>query len=131
MCIRDSTQASSAGLPALGAHIRAGKLRAIAVGTQQRISLLPDVPTVAEMGFKDFETSQWYGILVPAGTPPEVVKKIQEESYKALKSSAVTERFATDNAVGGGGSSADFAAFIKREQKIWSDIVKRAGIKAD
>jgi tripartite-type tricarboxylate transporter receptor subunit TctC len=125
------TQASSAGLPALGAHIRAGKLRAIAVGTQQRISLLPDVPTVAEMGFKDFETSQWYGILVPAGTPPEVVKKIQEESYKALKSSAVTERFATDNAVGGGGSSADFAAFIKREQKIWSDIVKRAGIKAD
>lgn len=125
------TQASSAGLPALGAHIRAGKLRAIAVGTQQRISLLPDVPTVAEMGFKDFETSQWYGILVPAGTPPEVVKKIQEESYKALKSSAVTERFATDSAVGGGGSSADFAAFIKREQKIWSDIVKRAGIKAD
>ena len=125
------TQASSAGLPALGAHIRAGKLRAIAVGTQQRISGLPDVPTVAEMGFKDFETSQWYGILVPAGTPPEVVKKIQEESYKALKSSAVTERFATDNAVGGGGPSADFAAFIKREQAIWSDIVKRAGIKAD
>jgi tripartite-type tricarboxylate transporter receptor subunit TctC len=125
------TQASSAGLPALGAHIRAGKLRAIAVGTQQRISGLPDVPTVAEMGFKDFETSQWYGILVPVGTPPEVVKKIQEESYKALKSSAVTERFATDNAVGGGGPSADFAAFIKREQAIWSDIVKRAGIKAD
>ena len=125
------TQASSAGLPALGAHIRSGKLRAIAVGTQQRISGLPDVPTVAEMGFKDFETSQWYGILVPAGTPPEVVKKIQEESYKALKSSAVTERFATDNAVGGGGPSADFAAFIKREQAIWSDIVKRAGIKAD
>jgi tripartite-type tricarboxylate transporter receptor subunit TctC len=125
------TQASSAGLPALGAHIRAGKLRAIAVGTQQRISALPDVPTVAEMGFKDFETSQWYGILVPAGTPPEVVKKIQEESYKALKSSAVTERFATDNAIGGGGPSADFAAFIKREQAIWSDIVKRAGIKAD
>jgi tripartite-type tricarboxylate transporter receptor subunit TctC len=68
---------------------------------------------------------------VPAGTPPEVVKKIQEESYKALKSSAVTERFATDNAIGGGGPSADFAAFIKREQAIWSDIVKRAGIKAD
>jgi tripartite-type tricarboxylate transporter receptor subunit TctC len=125
------TQASSAGLPALGAHIRAGKLRAIAVGTQQRIAALPDVPTVAEMGFKDFETSQWYGILAPAGTPPEVLKKIQEESYKALKSSAVTERFATDNAVGGGGPAVEFAAFIKREQGIWSDIVKRAGIKAD
>ncbi len=125
------TQASSAGLPALGAHIRSGKLRAIAVGTQQRISALPDVPTVAEMGFKEFETSQWYGILVPAGTPADVVKKIQEESLKALKSSAVTERFATDSAVGGGGPSNEFAAFIGREQKIWSDIVKRAGIKAD
>jgi tripartite-type tricarboxylate transporter receptor subunit TctC len=125
------TQASSAGMPALAAHIRAGKLRAIAVGTQQRISSLPDVPTVAEMGYKDFETSQWYGILAPAGTPPEVVKKLQEESLKALKSSAVTERFATDNAVGGGGPSSEFAAFIAREQKIWKEIVKQAQIKAD
>src|SRR5512140_60668 len=125
------TQASSAGMPALGAHIRAGKLRAIAVGTTQRIPAMPDVPTVAEMGYRGFETSQWYGILAPAGTPTDVVKKIQEESFKALKSSAVTERFATDNAVGGGGSSAEFAAFIRREQTIWSDIVKRAQIKAD
>ncbi|MFY9185668.1 MAG: tripartite tricarboxylate transporter substrate binding protein [Limnohabitans sp.] len=125
------THASSAGMPALGAHIRSGKLRAIAVGTQQRIAAMPDVPTVAELGFKDFETSQWYGIHVPAGTPPEIVKRLQEESLKALKSSAVTERFATDNAVGGGGPSSEYAAFIKNEQRIWSDIVKRAGIKPD
>jgi tripartite-type tricarboxylate transporter receptor subunit TctC len=125
------TQASSAGMPALGAHIRGGKLRAIAVGTHERIAALPDVPTVHEMGYKDFETSQWYGILAPAGTPPDVVKRIQEESFKALRSSAVTERFATDNAVGGGGSSQEFAAFIGREQTIWKDIVKRAQIKAD
>ncbi|MFO1245896.1 MAG: tripartite tricarboxylate transporter substrate binding protein [Ramlibacter sp.] len=125
------TQASSAGMPALGAHIRAGKLRAIAVGTAQRIPALPDVPTVQEMGFKDFETSQWYGIHVPAGTPADVIKRLQEESFKALKSSSVTERFATDNAVGGGGPTAEYAAFIAREQKIWSDIVKRASIKAD
>ncbi len=125
------TQASSAGMPALGTHIRSGKLRPIAVGTQQGIAAMPDVPTVAELGFKDFETSQWYGIHVPAGTPPEIVKRLQEESLKALKSSAVTERFATDNAVGGGGPSSEFAAFIKNEQRIWSDIVKRAGIKPD
>ena len=125
------TQASSAGMPALGAHIRSGKLRPIAVGTHQRISALPDVPTVQEMGYKDFETSQWYGILAPAGTPPDIVRRLQEESYKALRSSAVTERFATDNAVGGGGPPAEFAAYIKREQQIWSDIVKRAQIKAD
>jgi tripartite-type tricarboxylate transporter receptor subunit TctC len=125
------TQASSAGMPALGAHIRAGKLRPIAVGTQQRIAALPDVPTVAELGFKNFETSQWYGMHVPAGTPPEIVKRLQEECLKALKSSAVTERFATDNAVGGGGPSADYAKFIAGEQAVWSDIVKRASIKAD
>ena len=124
-------QAASAGMPALGAHIRSGKLRAIAVGTHQRIAALPEVPTVEEMGYKGFETSQWYGIHVPAGTPPEIIKHLQEESLKALKSSAVTQRFATDSAVGGGGSSADYAKFVASEQKIWSDIVKRASIKAD
>ncbi len=125
------TQASSAGLPALIPHIKSGKLRAIAVGTAQRLAQLPEVPTVAEMGFKDFETSQWYGILAPAGTPREIVKKLQEESLKALKSSAVTERFAADSAVGGGGTPEEFAAFIAQQQKVWSDIVKRAGIKPD
>lgn len=125
------TQASSAGMPALGAHIRSGKLRAIAVGTQQRIPAMPDVPTVAEMGFKNFETSQWYGIHVPAGTPPEIVKRLQEESYKALRSSAVTERFATDNAVGGGGPAAEYAEFVRKEQAIWKEIVQKAGIKPD
>jgi tripartite-type tricarboxylate transporter receptor subunit TctC len=125
------TQATSAGLPALIGHIRSGKLRAIAVGTAQRLPQLPDVPTVAEHGFKDFETSQWYGILAPAGTPREIVKRLQEESQKALKSNSVTERFANDSAVGGGGPPEEFAAFIAQQQKIWKDIVLRAGIKPD
>lgn len=125
------TQASSAGMPALGAHIRSGKLRAIAVGTQKRIAALPDVPTVQEMGFKDFETSQWYGVHVPAGTPVAIVQRLQEECAKALRASSVTERFATDNAVGGGGPTGEYASFIAREQKIWKDIVERAGIKPD
>jgi tripartite-type tricarboxylate transporter receptor subunit TctC len=125
------TQASSAGLPALIPHIRSGKLRAIAVGTTQRLAQLPDVPTVAEMGHKDFETSQWYGILAPAGTPREIVKRLQEESLKALKSNSVTERFASDSAVGGGGPPEEFAAYIAQQQKIWKDIVIRAGIKPD
>ena len=125
------TQASSAGLPAMLPHIKSGKLRAIAVGTPQRLAALPDVPTVAEMGFKDFETSQWYGILAPAGTPPDIVKRLQEESLKALKSNSVTERFASDSAVGGGGPSSEFAAYIAQQQKIWKEIVKRASIKAD
>ena len=125
------THASSAGLPALMPHVKSGKLRAIAVGTSQRVPMLPDVPTVAEMGYKDFETSQWYGILAPAGTPREIVKRLQEESLKALKSNSVTERFTNDGAFGGGGPPEEFAAFIAGQQKTWSAIIKRAGIKPD
>jgi tripartite-type tricarboxylate transporter receptor subunit TctC len=112
-------------------HIKAGKLRPIAVGTHQRLTQLPDVPTVAEQGYKDFETSQWYGILAPAGTPRDIVKRLQEESLTALKSNAVTERFASDSALGGGGPPEEFAAFIAQQQKVWKEIVVRAGIKPD
>ena len=125
------TQAFSAGTPALLPHIRAGRLRAIAMGTPRRLPVLPDVPTVAEMGYKDFETSQWYGILAPAGTPREIVKRLQEECLLALKSNTVTERFASDSAVGGGGPPEEFAAFIAQQQKVWKEIVVRAGIKPD
>jgi tripartite-type tricarboxylate transporter receptor subunit TctC len=129
--IAGRTQVAMNGLPSISSFIKQGKLRPLAVGTAQRIAALPDVPTVAELGFKDFETSQWYGLLVPAGTPLDIVKKIQEEAQKALRSSAVTERFANDSAVGGGGLPTEFSAFISKEQKIWKEIVKRAGIKAD
>jgi tripartite-type tricarboxylate transporter receptor subunit TctC len=125
------TQATSAGLPALIPHIKSGKLKAIAVGTPQRLAQLPDVPTVAEMGFKDFETSQWYGILVPAGTPRDIVKRLQEESLKAMKSNSVTSRFTNDGAFGGGSTPEEFAAFIANQQKVWSVIIKRASIKPD
>jgi tripartite-type tricarboxylate transporter receptor subunit TctC len=125
------TQASSAGLPALGAHIRGGKLRAIAVGTAKRIPTLSDVPTVQELGYANFETSQWYGLHAPAGTPADVVRRLQEESAKALRASSVTERFATDSAIGGGGPASEYAAFIAAEQKVWKGIVERAQIKPD
>jgi tripartite-type tricarboxylate transporter receptor subunit TctC len=125
------TQATSAGLPALLPHIKSGKLRAIAVGTARRLPALADVPTVAEHGFKDFETSQWYGIIVPNGTPREVVKRLQEESLKALKSNSVTERFTGDGAFGGGGPPEEFAAFIAQQQTTWKAIIARAGIKPD
>ena len=75
-----------------------------------------DVPTVAEMGFKDFETSQWYGILAPAGTLREIIKRLQQESLKALKSNSVTERFASDSAVGGGRPPDAFAIYIAQHR---------------
>ncbi|MEN9559853.1 MAG: hypothetical protein RLZZ502_1064 [Pseudomonadota bacterium] len=123
--------AGATGLPAVIGHIQTNKLRPIAVGSSHRATSLPNVPTVAESGFKDFETSQWYGLLAPAGTPAAIIKRLQEESAKALKSSAITEKFAKDDAVTGGMSAADFTAFIRSEQKIWSEIVKKAKIQAD
>ncbi len=125
------TEASSAGAPALMGHIKAGKLRAIAVGTPQRIPSLPDVPTVAEMGYPGFETSQWYGVMVPAGTPKPVVDRMAAEINKALKSSAITQRFAQDDAAPGQGGPEAFAAFIKKEQARWEQVVKRAGISIE
>lgn len=124
-------QVFSAGTPALLQYIRSGKLRAIATGTPQRISSLPNLPTVAESGYKGFESVQWYGILVPAGTPASVIKRIQEESYKALRTPAVAERFASEDAVIGGGPPAEFAALIAQQQRVWKDVVARANIRAD
>jgi tripartite-type tricarboxylate transporter receptor subunit TctC len=123
--------ASSAGTPALLPHVKSGKLRPIAVGTPKRIASLPDVPTVAEMGYPDFETSQWYGVLVPAGTPREIVLKLNAEINKALRSSAVTQRYATDNAEVSIGTPEDFGAFIRKEQARWEKVVKKSGLKIE
>src|SRR5258706_896140 len=123
--------ATSAGTPAPLPHIKSGKLRAIAVGTPTRLPALPDVPTVAEMGYPDFETSQWYGVLVPAGTPREIVLKLNAEMNKALRSSNVTQRYAADNAAISIGSPEEFAAFIKNEQARWERVVKRSNLKIE
>jgi tripartite-type tricarboxylate transporter receptor subunit TctC len=121
-------ESSNAGAPALLAHIKSGKLRAIAVGSDKRIAALPDVGTVAEAGYPGFETSQWYGVMVKAGTPPEIVKKLNAEINKALQSSQVTQRYATDNAVAEIGTPEQFGAFIAREQARWREVVRKAHI---
>ena len=121
-------ESSNAGAPALLSHIKSGKLRAIAVGSDHRIPALPDVGTVAEAGYKGFETSQWYGVMVKAGTPPEIAQKLNAEINKALKSSQVTQRYATDNAIAQVGTPEDFGKLIASEQARWQDVVKKAHI---
>ena len=125
------TDAASAGTPPLLPHIKSGKLRAIAVGTPHRIHSLPDVGTVAEQGFPGFETTQWYGLMAPAKTPEAIVKRLGEEAAKAAKTPTVAERFAADDAIAVGSTPAEFAAFIRDEQKRWSEVVRKAKIKAD
>jgi tripartite-type tricarboxylate transporter receptor subunit TctC len=124
--------ATSAGTPALLPHIKSGKLRAIAVGTPERIQALPETPTAAEqLGLPDFETTQWYGVIAPAGTPREVVMKLNAEINKALRSSHVTQRYASDNLTVSIGSPEDFAAFIRKEQARWEKVVKQSGMKIE
>jgi tripartite-type tricarboxylate transporter receptor subunit TctC len=126
-----STQATFTGATPLIPHIKQGKLRPIAVGSATRVAALPDVPTVAESGLKGFETSQWYGIMAPAGTPDAIVRKLSSELNRILKSPEVVARLADDGSVAHGTTPEEFAAFIKLEQTRWGKVVKSANIKAD
>ncbi|HYN64880.1 MAG TPA: tripartite tricarboxylate transporter substrate binding protein [Candidatus Limnocylindrales bacterium] len=124
-------EAASVGAPALMQFIKAGKLRCIATGTSQRLPQLPDVPTVAEQGFKGFEMTQWYGLMAPAKWPKANVDKLEAEAVKAAKSSVVKEKMAADTALAVGSSAAEFDAFIKSEQARWKPVIARAQIKAE
>jgi tripartite-type tricarboxylate transporter receptor subunit TctC len=125
------TDATSAGTPALGPHIKSGKLRVIAIGMAQRLPSLPDWPTVAEQGFPGFETSQWYGLNAPAKVPEPIIRRLAEETAKAVRSPAVLERFVADSAIPVGDTPAQYAAFIREEQGRWSKVVKQAKISFD
>jgi tripartite-type tricarboxylate transporter receptor subunit TctC len=129
--IAGRTQATSAGTPPLMPHVRSGKLRVIAVGTSKRLHSIPDVATVAEQGYPGFETSQWYGLNAPAGTPEPIIRRLAEEAAKAAKSALVLERFKADDAEAVGSTPQEYAAFIKKEQERWSKVVRAANVKAD
>jgi tripartite-type tricarboxylate transporter receptor subunit TctC len=129
--IAGRTQATSAGTPPLLPHVKAGKLRVIAVGTSRRLASIPDVPTVAEQGYPGFETSQWYGLNAPAKTPPAVIQRLAQAAAKAAKSPLVAERFKPDDAEPVGSTPQEYAAFIRKEQGRWSKVVRAANVKAD
>jgi tripartite-type tricarboxylate transporter receptor subunit TctC len=129
--IAGRTQATSAGTPPLLPHVKSGKLRVIAVGTSKRLQSIPEVQTVAEQGYPGFETSQWYGLNAPAGTPEPIIRRLAEEAAKAAKSALVLERFKPDDAEAVGSTPSEYAAYVKKEQARWSKVVRAANIKAD
>ena len=119
-------------LPSALPQIKGGKLTALAVTSSERSAALPDVPTVAEAGgLKGFEASSWFGLLAPAGTPAEIVNRIQQETAKALASPALKERLLAQGAIPGGMAPADFGRFIAAEAKKWAAVVKASGAKVD
>ena len=124
-------QASAVGAPALLQFIKAGKLRCIATGTTTRLPQLPDVPTVAEQGYKGFEMTQWYGLLAPAKWPKAHIAKLEVEAIKATRSAAVREKLAVDTALAVGNTAVEFEAFIKAEQARWKPVIARAQIKPE
>ena len=123
--------AAAVGASAILSHIKAGKLRCIATGSAQRLSQLPDVPTVAEQGYPGFEMTQWYGLQAPANLTATHMERLATEAIKAVKSASSVERLNADAAQPVGNTPAQYAQFIAAEQKRWKAVVERANIKAE
>jgi tripartite-type tricarboxylate transporter receptor subunit TctC len=112
-------------------QIKGGKLRALAITGDKRLPSLPDVPTFKEAGLRGYTVTNWFGLVAPKGTPPEVVGKLQAEVKKALADPALRERLTQQGAQPGGISPADFASFIKQETVIWGAVARLAGVKPE
>jgi tripartite-type tricarboxylate transporter receptor subunit TctC len=132
--IGGSTDLMFDNLPSALPQIKAGKLKALAVTSAVRSAAIPELPTVEEAGgpaLKGFEASSWFGLLAPAGTPPDLVQRLQQETAKALASPALKERLQAQGAIPSGMTSAEFARFIGAETAKWAQVVKASGAKVD
>ena len=112
-------------------HVKAGRLRALAVTTVARSPAAPDIPTLDEQGYKGFEFSTWYAISAPAGTPADIVAKLNTEIVRIVRQPDLRDRLAAEGSVVVGDTSEEFTAFVKSEIARWGKVVKQAGIKAE
>jgi tripartite-type tricarboxylate transporter receptor subunit TctC len=112
-------------------HVRAGKLKAVAVSSKTRSALAPEVPTVDEAGVPGYDVTVWFGILTVAGTPRDIVQRLNAEIVKILTSAEVRERFRNNGVEVVAGTPEHFGAFLKSEVARWAKVVQEAGIKAD
>ncbi len=110
-------------------HVKAGKVRAIAVSSAQRNPLYPDVPTIAESGYKGFEALSWSGMSVAKGTPQPIVDKLEAAITQAMKTDAIKQRLGSVGFIIPEQGSKPYAAFVKKEIDTWSRVIKTAGIK--
>ena len=115
----------------LGPQVKSGRLRALAVTSKSRFRVTPDIPTIAEAGYPNFDATAWWGVAVPAGTPKNVVSRLHADITRTLQSPEVRERLATEGADVASGSPAAFAEFIRNETVKWGRVVKASGAKVD
>jgi tripartite-type tricarboxylate transporter receptor subunit TctC len=113
------------------AHIKAGRLRALAVTLPKRVPALPDVPTFAEAGVKGVVVVNWYGLIAPKGTPGPIVDRVATEVIKAARSPEMTKRLVAEGSEAVGTTPAEFATFIRAEHAQWSKVIKQGGIKGE
>lgn len=125
------TQMSSTSMPPAVPQIKAGKLRAIAVTSAKRSALLPDVPSVTEFGYSDFDDYTWVGFFLPAGTPQALVDRINAEINKAMELPDAREKFSGLGMESNRNSSAEFGRFLRDEVSKWGAVVKSTGAKVD
>ena len=119
-------------LPSSMQQIKGGKLKAFAVTSAQRSAAMPELPTIEEAAnLKGFEASSWFGLLAPAGTPADVVLKLQQATAKALNSPAIKEKLLAQGAIPSGNSPQEFAKLIDSEIKKWASVVKASGARVD
>jgi tripartite-type tricarboxylate transporter receptor subunit TctC len=116
-------------LPVLLPQIKAGALRAIAIGSPARAPTAMEVPTTAEVGMPDLKTENWYGMVAPAGTPPAIVATLNKVAAEAMRDPQVKEKLAVQGAELVGDSPEHFAAFIDAETRKWADVIKAAGVE--
>ena len=128
--IAGQVQVLFADAPSSIAHVRAGKLRALAVTTAERSKILPEVPTVSEF-LPGFEASNWFGIVAPKNTPPEIIEKLNKEINAALAEPDIKARLADLGAAPLAGSPADFGQFITAEAEKWTKVIRAANIKVE
>ncbi len=119
------------GIPPVASEIKAGTLRALGVTTAKRTNTLPDVPTIAESGVKGFDVTPWFGILVPAATPPAIVTRLNTEIVKVLRSPQLRERLEREGVDVVGNSPREFTQFIRTEMTLWAQAVKESGAKVE
>ena len=113
------------------AHLKAGKLRGLAVTSAGRSAALPDLPTVAEAGVPGYAAGTWYGIFAPAGTPVAIIARLSDEIRKAQTQSDVRAAFAALGIEGGGNTPEQYAAFVREEHAKWGKVIRDAGIKME